>query len=296
MRWAVVVLAAAATAAAGCGKKPAADVAPGDTGPGGTADLTGQPAYTVHIAETTAGKWRRAEKTVTVTTVTAGAQARTETQVEQVEYVETHLPPTAKASERLTRAYQVASETVNQQTRHRPYSGKTVTVEKVGDLYKFSVGGRELSAAEAEPIARDFAGTKGLTWAERLPGRPVRVGEEWTLGRDVLRAFTRRGRGPGFDPDQSVIRGKLVRVATEGGREWGKLEFNGTLVASATAPKDGPRTLRQLTTADAPIDGRPGEVRVSQRLTAEWQYQVGTQAASASIEATTERVDTPVAE
>ncbi len=252
-----------------------------------------QAAHAIRIVEPTSGRWKHTEKTDTNTIVTIAGREDRDRRAERVEFVETVLEPTPAASRRLTRAYQVASDTVNGTTTHRPYAGKTVAIEKAGDLWTFKVGGRDLTPAEAETISREFTGGRGLSWSDRVPGRPVSVGEQWEVGKDVLRTFA-RGRAVDLDVEQSSIKGRLVRVYSEGGRQWGQLEFKGTMTLGKTAAQDGPPTLHQTLTLESPIDGRAGELRTNQRVTAAWEAKFGGMTGPATAEIITDRSVTPV--
>lgn len=273
--------------AVGCGKRPAEPTGDDTTPPRAAA----QPAYTLSIAEPKAGRWRYTEKVRATTTVSTGGMTDTDTRGEDTAFTETYQEPAA-GSERITRAYAVASETTGGQTKHRPYAGKVVTIEKTGDLYTFSIDGQKLSQTDAEPIARDFTAGRSLTWAERLPDQPVKEGAEWSVKKEALRSFA-RGRALDVDVDQSSITGRLIKVYDEGGRRWGKLEYKGLMVSGKTAGKDGPGVAHQLLTVESPIDGKPGAFRSNQRATADWEPRIGGKAATASIEMVTDRSRLP---
>ena len=133
-------------------------------------------------------------------------------------------------------------------------------IEKKGDKYEFTIDGKEVPAAAAEMLNREFGKEKHLTEEELFPKGPVKVGESWKI--DAAKVAKELGEtGMVIDADKTTATGKLLKTYDKGGSKYGVLEI--TMEVAVTSLKGGAQeiTLKpggKLTftlTADACIDG-----------------------------------------
>ncbi len=244
----------------GCKKKSE------DAGPGGDAAPADTTAYTIKIAKRDKGtKWQiTTEKTKSFTTSTKKEGTGTETEKEKQDYIETILASENDKPTKLTRAYRYAQKAGKSGTyQDLPYSGKSVLIEKKGDLYTFTVDGRQLAPREAEALLEEFKPTKRKNGAESdeekwLPKAAVRIGEKWDIPTDE------------GDRAMEKATGRLTKAyRNKSGRQCGVITFEGEMTVPIEANK--PSKVSLVFTRDGPIDGTSGETKITSKITAKWK-------------------------
>lgn len=226
-------------------------------------------SYTIKVREPQKGDKLLVIDTLKDTsTTTIGGKSETKTEQESWEYVETVLETKSglRKPVRSTREYKTAQATDEKGAmRNLPYSGKTVLIELKGKQYTFSVNGKELPAADAQKLMKEFrhgdkVGKSDMEYL--LPKTPVKLNEQWTLSRESLVEWVAQD-GITVDPDASSVTAKLTKVYTSEGKQWGTLEVQMKMSVKAVGAGGPPLTgLLSLTqTIDCPIDGSSPETR-----------------------------------
>lgn len=218
-------------------------------------------AYTIKYAKRDRGtKWQITREKTTKITVTTANGDDVSIDKEKYDCVEAVIAIENFKPSKLTRAYRYAQKAVkNGEYRDLSYSGKTVLIEKKGDLYTFSIDGRQLRPLEAAALLEEFKPEKKNNADEEkfLPTTAVRIGEKWTIAIDDVDGLTVRGTG------------ELKKAYRDSsGRQCGILEIE----AEMTLPKqpDTPSTLKIWILRDGPIDGSSGESKGNMKITTTW--------------------------
>lgn len=198
-------------------------------------------AYTLKLYEAKKGDKSEHEKTEkTVTTVTfkgAGMDKTDEIPTAKKEaYTEEILEKAAgdKRPAKGTRTYTVAEKTVKGETKKESYSGQTMVIEKKGDKYELSVGGKVLKESDAPDLYRRYNRKDGPQNKDFLPAEPVKVGGSWKVAADkaeqVFKSFDDDKLK--IDPKKSSIDGKLLKAYKKDGAQFGVLELTLTMVVT----------------------------------------------------------------
>jgi hypothetical protein len=97
------------------------------------------------------------------------------------------------------------------------------------------VDGEELPAAEAEDLEKEFnkESESPLQNEDFMPGKPVKLNEAWEVDTDrVVKTFEAEAPFK-LDKDKSKVTGKLTRVYSKDGAQFGMIELTMTLVTTA---------------------------------------------------------------
>jgi hypothetical protein len=197
--------------------------------------------YTLKLYEAKKGDKSEHEKTEkTVTTITfkgAGMEKTDEIPTAKKEvFTEEILEKAAgdKKPTKLSRTYTVAEKTVKGGITKESYSGKTVLVEKKGEKYELSVGGKALNESDAPDLYKKFNKKDGPQNQDLLPTEPVKVGAGWKVAADkaekVFKSFDDDKLK--IDPKKSTIEGKLLKAYKKDGAQFGVFELTLTLVVT----------------------------------------------------------------
>lgn len=243
-------LAVAIALVLGCKKKPpegGGDGAPSD--PNATYTLKIRPAAQGDKSEVSG-----AETTEVEITGVPGKQ----TNVKKYEYTEhiLEMPAGEKLPTKATRTYKLAQRTsfTSKQLEALPYQGKTVTIEKKGGQYQFSVDGKRLAGIEAVELESEFRNKDkdGGGPDQLLPKQAVKVGDSWALDAAAMKMFG-GGMGNDLDPAKSKFTCKLAKMYTKDGKQWGVIEFDLDIVPNSKA--DGTGSIKIAGKFDAVLDG-----------------------------------------
>ena len=259
-------------------------------------------AYTIKIKKLAQGETERVEKADKSTEAIKIEDTNGNLLKEQTEkkgdvsvYRQTNLE--RKGDQRPTRVkrkYDKATVTKDGETTSLPYEGKTVLIEKKGDRYLFRIeGDEELTGEAAKELNEEFnkKGELDDKALEKLllPGKAVKVGEEWKIDvATVSKAFQEEGSLE-VVPEKTRGTGKLLRVYTKGGRQFGVIRLHLDL-ALKSVTNDGNKVILQADkskmdmefTVDTCIDGSSATAS-------------GTWRVSANIEAVLPSPDQPMA-
>lgn len=200
-------------------------------------------------------------------------------EVKEDEFVETVLEKGDKAPAKYKRTYKKATLTQNGKEIKRPHEGKTLIFEQEGKSYKITVeGGMAVPQAELDKLAKDAANRLDGDGAENfLPDKPVKIEEPWSLNRKGLQELG--GKGSEIDLDKSKGEGKLVRVYTKDGKQYGVIDLNVNIVLKDSPPftYEPPGTVAMKGTLDIVIDGSSaaGKVSLAGKMNGKGTFDIG---------------------
>jgi hypothetical protein len=169
------------------------------------------------------------------------------------------LPDGAVLPTRLTRNYSIAQSRDVKSGQMQPFAfqGKTVTIEKRGAFYQYTVDGKPLPRTETVELDGEFKIADKVGIDALLPDGPVKVGAHWPISREILVAFG--GPFPDVDFSKSMLSGKLTRAYSLDGKQWGQIAFDFDLVIDPDIVGGKVRreegTLKIAGTFDVVIDG-----------------------------------------
>jgi len=187
--------------------------------------------YTLQVREIQEGdrtEVLRHESTTQTRRGTNGGTDKLERRLEYNEHIE-QMPRGAPLPSRLTRTYRVAQKSEKSGSlQPLPFQGKTVAIEKRGAAFSFKVDGKTMPRTDSAELEEEFRQADKVKIEALLPGRPVRVGEEWSVDRAVLRAFGAQSADVDFS--KSTLTARLARAYTLDGKQWGQIAFTFDLV------------------------------------------------------------------
>jgi len=227
----------------GCKKKD------NSSGDGGDPNAT----YTIKIREAQKGDKSMVVKTRSGSqTITVGGQTLTQKEQEHFAYTESilEIPADTLKPTKVTRAYTTAEKTDKGVLKPLSYANKTVTIEKKGATYSFTVDGKTLPLAELVEFRNEFEKVDKSKIADLFPKHPVKVGETWDIDLANISALI---GSPQFtlDKEKSKVTGKFVRVFTKDGQQWGVIEIK---VEIAIAPGANGASLTGTISSDITIE------------------------------------------
>jgi hypothetical protein len=144
-------------------------------------------------------------------------------------------PAGADRPTKLVRTYETAERTKDGKTEQLPYHGKKLTIERKDKKYTFAVDGAELAGPDAEELDQEFnkkaeAPPKNEDF---LPGRPVKLNEEWTVDPGKFVKSFETETPFRLDPDKTKITGKLTKAYKKGDVQYGVLDLDLALATKA---------------------------------------------------------------
>lgn len=183
--------------------------------------------------------------------------------------------PEDKKATRLEREYERVEIKARGETRTFPYVGKPLLIEKKGNRYEIQVkGGKALTFKEADFLFREFnqTGDDKIEDEYFLPKMPIALGETWKIETDRIVKSFQSGSPLECDAANASAVGKLLKVYTSSGRQFGVLAIQVSMpLRSASFGKDripfekGARTLLTVT-LDVCIDGTMESGEMSTQL------------------------------
>lgn len=195
------------------------------------------------------------------TEIRRGGSNETIKREKRLEYTEHILamPDGAVVPTRLTRNYSIAQSMDVKSGQMQPFAfqGKTVTIEKRGAFYQYTVDGQPLPRTETVELDGEFKIADKVRIDALLPEGPVKVGQHWPISREILPAFGIPSRDVDFT--KSMLSGKFTRAYMLDGKQWGQIAFDLELVIDPDIVGGKIRreegTLKFAGTFDAVIDG-----------------------------------------
>lgn len=204
-----------------------------------TAPALAEDAYTLKLYVPKKGDKSEHEKTEkTVNTITfkgAGMEKTDEIPTARKEaFTEEVLEKAVgdKKPTKLSRAYAAAEKTVKGQTSKESYNGQTVLIEKKGEKYELSVGGKALKESDAPDLYKKFNKKDETQNQDFLPTEAVKVGAGWKVAAEKAeRLFKSMGDDKlKVDVKKSSIEGKLLKAYKKDGAQFGVIELTLTVV------------------------------------------------------------------
>ncbi|MCE9531582.1 MAG: hypothetical protein K8T89_10740 [Planctomycetes bacterium] len=282
----------------GCSKKNAPVL---ESGKGSTEQSDPNAAYTIKFRESRKGDEIDVVKArIATATVTNKSTNTTQTQKEDFRYAYTEkildTSPDEPRPTKVTRVYSVSRKANPQgETKTASHIGKTISIERFMQGYKYAVDGASLPPAEQVEIGADF--NKGQWKIEQtLPKTPVKIGEEWAGDFSAISAISGKALAD-YHKEKSKIAGKLVRVYQKDGRQWGVIEIKIRMVIDTVAANGSPvkGEINTDVTFDIVIDGshRAGSMKIKLNGSVDSRNQTG-QETTTTIDGTEEQSLTPV--
>ncbi len=149
---------------------------------------------------------------------------------EEVVYTEEILkwPADAKRATKFSRTYEKVDKTSDRGEEVKSFlAGKTVVVDRSKDKPAFTVDGKPPTDDQQKELDAEFGEEKSdFDKHDMLPGKPVKVGDTWTLDKKKVLAALGEKTKFGFDEEKSSFTGKLVKAAMKDGALHGTIEFN----------------------------------------------------------------------
>ncbi len=228
------------------------------------------------------------EKEKQVTRVKVGGtgmdEDRTEESTGEQSYTETILQAGDKQPVKFQRVYKSASDTASKRTRPRPYSGRTITFVLQDGKYKATAEGEKaLPKVVLEGLARQATDEAANRQQYLLPKKPVAVGATWKFGGKEVASYL---GDKTIDTERSKGTGKLMKVYTKDGKQYGQLQFD----LETAQGKEG-RSSEQSEvhlTVDTPIDGSSSDTRLTGKIIFTRKSKVVVKNSTAHLEARTE--------
>ena len=243
-------------------------IALGVTGAGGRGDdkkVESDPnaTFTIKLRQEQAGDKREASVTETsraeVTLADKTSKQKDEKRFVCIEHI-IDMPAKTTKPTKLTREYKTAQKFDEKANAFKAtsYEGKTVTIEKKGTAYEFTVEGKKLELPDSVDFNNEFnKGNKDRIEA-MLPKKAVKVGESWPIDPEAVKSL---GSEIPFDATKSKMTGKLTGAYTKDGKQWGIIAFDFDLVVASPekAKQSVSGTIKINGTLDAVIDGTASE-------------------------------------
>lgn len=203
----------------------------------------GQDAVTIRPPKLNAGDRVRTTKTEKTTSnvafsVKGQAQKKDETTTRTVVYVDEVVTANDKGGKplKLKRTYEKydVSKGVGGKDEPAPPLNTPITIEKKGDKYEFS-SDKPLDKGFAAKLSAEF--DKASNPEAVLPDKPVKPGDTWKIeGKKLDGLFG--GDSPGvLDADKSSVTGKLVKTYQKEGKQFGVIEYTGTIAIKGLGEK-----------------------------------------------------------
>jgi len=126
-------------------------------------------------------------------------------------------------------------------------AGSTVTIERDGEKFKYSIDGKDVTKEQQAELDADFVNKKNEEKQDLLlPGKAVKVGDTWTI--DGKKAIEAMGEQKQMEVDavKSKFTCTLKKVESKDGKPFGTLEFQLELAVKKVALGPG-----QMVDADA---------------------------------------------
>lgn len=214
--------------------------------------------YTIKIREEQKGdKVRVVMNSYGTTTTTVNGKTNTEQDAEKFDYIEEilEMPADATLPTKVKRTYTTAER--NEKgggMRPLSFAGKTVVIEKKGNTYVATADGKALSGKDAAYLTKSYTNSDRPKTEDLLPKKSVKLNEAWTVDPACLKKVS-GGLKLDSDMEKSSITGKLTKVYSKNGKQWGAVEFHIFFVPKQQNGQGPGGEINFDLTMDAPIDG-----------------------------------------
>ena len=209
----------------------------------------GQDAITLKVKIPAEGDVAQVEKTETVDAATKVVNATGKAVVDEKHktvstsvYKETILKCEPKKNPtKMERVYQKATEITDGNTVTLPFQGKTVVIEKKDGMYHFTVDGKEMSADDAKPLAKEFSKegeTNEVLMKALLPKNPVKPGDSWNMDMGPFVKDIAKSGEMEIEADKSKGTATLVKAYKKDDKQFGELKVTMDLPIKALSYLD----------------------------------------------------------
>jgi hypothetical protein len=195
-------------------------------------------------------------------------------QTEEEDYTETILEKGERAPQKYRQTYRTARtvEGQGEKKASHPYiwQGRALEYELRGGKYTVTPDGEPTIPDEVLKTLAARANQRTTAEFDKVfdPGKPVAVGDRWSLSRKLLTAFKDEGE---LDLERSKGTGKLVKVYDKDGKRFGVIAVDLQLAFKTLrgTPFDPPALSTLHLSLDTPIDGSSTEatIRTTGRFT-----------------------------
>jgi hypothetical protein len=173
-------------------------------------------------------------------------------------YTKTVLERGDRKAKKYKKVFEKAVRTADGKTTPLPYQGRTVVYEVKDGKYQASAeGAPQLDQHILDELARgESSGSPDLSDVV-LPGKPVGVGDKWTLGgKDIAKSFAEE-KVMTLDPEGTKGDATLTKVYRKDGHQFGVIEVTMKLAIKSDngVAFDPPGTMDLKATLDVAIDG-----------------------------------------
>lgn len=139
--------------------------------------------------------------------------------------------PGARKATKLKRTYETADMRVKGEDVNLGLAGKTVLIEKKGDVYNFTIGGTPVGEKAAELLGKEFNRTTETDETAFLPQSPVKVGDTWKPDLPAL-AKELGSDGLAIDAGRSTATATLKKLYMKNGATFGVIDVALDLVVT----------------------------------------------------------------
>jgi len=132
----------------------------------------------------------------------------------------------AKLSTKLKRTYTQAEKIEEGKKTKYSYAEKTVLIKRVDGKFEFTVDGVELDEDDAEDLEEEFNKEDEIPLHDEdlLPKKPVKIGETWNIDTALVAKSFESVVPFKLDVPKSKVTGKLLKVYTKDGKQYGSIE------------------------------------------------------------------------
>jgi hypothetical protein len=232
----------------------------------------GQDAINIKVKIPAEGEVGQVEKTETVDAATKVVDATGKAVVDEKHktvstsvYKETILKCEPKKNPtKMERVYEKATETTDGKTVTLPYQGKTVVIEKKDGTFHFTVDGKEMSADDAKPLAKEFAKegeSAEVLMKALLPKNPVKPGDSWNIDMGPIVKDIAKSGEIEIDADKSKGTATLLKAYKKDDKQFGEIKVTMALpikalsAANTKLPADAGSAANADMKMDVCIDG-----------------------------------------
>jgi hypothetical protein len=189
----------------------------------------------------------------TVIEVNGKKETKTDRTSQTVVYVQEVLTggEAGKKPEKAKRTYEKFESTLDGNTYKHPLEGKSVLIEKKAGKYEFTGEGGAIDGPAAEVLSREFNRPDDALEKALLPANAVKPGDTWKIEfpkADDPNALP-------FDPAKVVASGKLAKVYSKDGAQFGVVEISLKAPVTSLGPDPDLKVKEGSFTVAGTIDG-----------------------------------------
>ena len=201
-------------------------------------------------------------KSTTAVDVKGKTQTKEDEEIRTAVYVNEIITPGPDADSRplkARRTYEKYAARKEGRDEPGPPLGKAILIEKKGDRYEFTLGGKPLDGPFAKVLAKEFNKPEGPKTSDLLPAKAVKPGESWKIDAARFVGGLAESDKIPLDPKKAAMTAKIVKTYKKNNKLHGIMEFTldspfKEVTEDGVTIKAG-STLAVKFTVDACIDG-----------------------------------------